>query len=242
VATSASLTVTPVDDSPRIETALPDLRVTEGQSVTLNVTDFEAYGFMAHGFMDVEGSPLTYTARLSTGAPLPDWITFDGTTLVANPTSNLHVTTNVRITATDTVGHGTVSDVLQIIVAQVNDAPTLQAIAVQSVSDTSADDSFAVLSAGLIGTDEETAGASLSYGIMNVAAVDGVSTLVGTYGTLTVTVGGSWTYTPADGRARSLGRQRFAERDLSPSSSGMSLSVPPTTSWLIPRRNNLSST
>ncbi|MEF8699739.1 MAG: VCBS domain-containing protein [Candidatus Accumulibacter sp. UW20] len=205
VATSASLTVTPVDDSPRIETALPDLRVTEGQSVTLNVTDFEAYGFMAHGFMDVEGSPLTYTARLSTGAPLPDWITFDGTTLVANPTSNLHVTTNVRITATDTVGHGTVSDVLQIIVAQVNDAPTLQAIAVQSVSDTSADDSFAVLSAGLIGTDEETAGASLSYGIMNVAAVDGVSTLVGTYGTLTVTVGGSWTYTPADGALEALG-------------------------------------
>ena len=209
VAATANLTVTPVDDAPRIATALPDLNVTEGQSVTLNVTDFQAYGFIAHGFMDVEGSPLTYTAKLSTGADLPSWITFNGTTLTATPTTNLHTTANVRITATDTVGNGTVSDVLQVIVTQVNDAPTLTPINPVSIVETSSNDTFSTLTGNLVGADEETLAGSLSYGIMNganeVAAVGGVSTLVGTFGSLTITTAGVWTYTPIDAAIEALG-------------------------------------
>jgi len=133
-AQTLTITVTGSNDAPRIETALPDRTVLEDATVTLDITSFATgYGYNGRGFMDVEGSTLTYTATLANGAPLPSWISFSGTTLTASPTSNLHTTTDVRITASD--GTLTVSDVLKITVTPVNDAPTGALVIIGSVAE-----------------------------------------------------------------------------------------------------------
>lgn len=66
------------------------------------------YIFAANTFNDPEAAPLTYTATLDGGAPLPNWITFNPTTRAFIGTRPTPITVTevitVRVTAADIYG------------------------------------------------------------------------------------------------------------------------------------------
>ncbi|MCT7950580.1 putative Ig domain-containing protein, partial [Ancylothrix sp. C2] len=74
------------------------------------------------------GDPLTYTASLADGNPLPSWLTFNAAsqTFSGTPLNGNVGTISVKVTATD-AGNAEVSSNFDIVVANVNDAPTLTA-------------------------------------------------------------------------------------------------------------------
>ncbi|MEN9777074.1 MAG: hypothetical protein RJB04_829, partial [Verrucomicrobiota bacterium] len=77
-----------------------------------------------------------------------------------------------------------------------NDAPTLESPAPLTIRDTSEQDFFQAVSGKIIGGDAD-AGAILSFGITGVVPSQGLSTLVGKYGSLTVTnTTGGFEFTP----------------------------------------------
>src|SRR5690606_24767904 len=69
---------------------------------------------------------LTYTATLSGGAALPNWLDFDPATRTfsGTPTNSDVGTITIVLTANDNNG-GTVTDTFDLIVANTNDAPTV---------------------------------------------------------------------------------------------------------------------
>jgi len=113
------LTVLNVNDAPVLINALADQSATEDQT----------FSFVIPGsaFTDVDaGDTLTYTATLSNGAALPEWLSFDDVNYVFSGTpGNADVgSLNVRVTATDDDGESA-SDVFTIAISNVNDAPEL---------------------------------------------------------------------------------------------------------------------
>src|SRR5258705_314650 len=103
----------------------------------------------------------------------------------------------VSYTVTDEHGaSGTAS--LTITVNGVNDAPTLQAVTSGSIAeiDQSSSTTSGGLSGSLVGADVDD-GATLTYGIAGGTVAAGISTLVNTYGTLTVnTSTGAYNFAP----------------------------------------------
>jgi VCBS repeat-containing protein len=73
-----------------------------------------------------------------------------------------------------------------------NDAPTLSALNIGTLTDTAAADTFGNLTGYLTGTDADT-GDTLTYAVLNA---DSHGTATGNYGTLTVNADGSYTYVP----------------------------------------------
>jgi hypothetical protein len=97
------------------------------------------------------------------------------------------------ITANDGV-NDSATQVSTITVQAVNDAPVLTTPAAINLADTAAADSFSATSATLSATDPDSA---VTYGIAGGTVASGISTLVGTYGTLAVNVTtGDYTFTP----------------------------------------------
>ena len=127
VSTSFTLTVQPVNDPPVVDTPvitlIPDYdrQAPEDQPFSLNI-EVDAI------FSDEESDPLSLSATLSSGDPLPAWLTFQVTadpnvyTFSGTPQNADVGTLNILITAND--GHGgEVSDTIIIEVLNVNDAP-----------------------------------------------------------------------------------------------------------------------
>ncbi|HAX89121.1 MAG TPA: hypothetical protein DCY91_23360, partial [Cyanobacteria bacterium UBA11370] len=80
-------------------------------------------------------------------------------------------------------------------ITAVNDAPTLATVSSGSYTDTATNDTFSDITGILVGSDIDNV--TLIYGISGGNVESGISTLVGTYGTLTVnTTTGAYTYTP----------------------------------------------
>ena len=77
----------------------------------------------AGSFTDVNGNSLTYTAKLSSGAALPAWLSFDGTRFTGTPPANFNGALDIRVTASD--GALTANDVFRLTITPVNDAPVL---------------------------------------------------------------------------------------------------------------------
>ena len=105
-------TVNVKNASPIVEHAIPEQIVHIGSPVEFQIPE--------DTFRDLDGDPLSYTATLSNGNLLPDWIFFNTTdnTFIIRP---IEVTTvNIKVTVNDGYG-GTVSDVFDVIV---NEAPT----------------------------------------------------------------------------------------------------------------------
>ncbi len=69
---ATSLAVTPVNDAP-VATFTPDVSIAAGSAVSTSIGNI---------FTDPEGSPVTYSATLANGDPLPDWLHFDPATHV----------------------------------------------------------------------------------------------------------------------------------------------------------------
>src|SRR5207253_2060518 len=102
---------------------------------------------------------------------------------------------NDTITVQTTDVHGaSATATLTVSISGANDTPTLAAEAAGTLTDTAANDTFGNLLGTLDGADRDTGEtATLSY-----AALDGATPtnggLAGTYGTLTVNTGGSYSY------------------------------------------------
>ena len=112
-----NLTVTSNNVAPTLTNALVD--VTINQNAALN------YIVPTTTFLDA-GDALTYSARLTNGAALPTWLTFNPTTRAFTATpSNANIGYgDVAVTVTDHAG-ATASDVFRITVNNVNDAPAV---------------------------------------------------------------------------------------------------------------------
>jgi hypothetical protein len=112
------LTVSNVNDRPTLANPLADQNAAENAAFSYRVP--------TGSFADVDvGDTLSYSARLSSGANLPTWLSFDAASRTFSGTpGNAEVgNLNVRVTATDLSGTS-VSDDFELTVSNVNDAPT----------------------------------------------------------------------------------------------------------------------
>ncbi len=118
VSTTFNLTVTPVNnDAPTLVNAIADQSIQEDSPFNFIVPD--------NTFGDVDlgaGDSLTYTATLANGQPLPGWLSFNGTSFSGTPPLNFNGTISIKVTATD-ITNASVSDIFDLIVTPVNDAP-----------------------------------------------------------------------------------------------------------------------
>ncbi|MEM8872833.1 MAG: putative Ig domain-containing protein [Planctomycetota bacterium] len=156
-----SVTVTNTNDAPTVDNALVDQNATEDTAFS--------YQFATGSFGDVDaGDTLAYTATLSNGDPLPNWLSFDDATRTfsGTPANDDVGTITVRVTAEDAAG-ATVTDDFDLVVANTNDAPTLDnALADQNATEDApfsyqfATNSFGDIDAG----DTLTYAATLSNG------------------------------------------------------------------------------
>jgi Ca2+-binding RTX toxin-like protein len=119
VSSAFTLGVANVNDAPLLANPIADQSATE--DVAFNFT------LPASAFADIDaGDSLAYTAKLANGNPLPSWLVFDAATrsFSGTPLNGNVGNIDVRVTATDTSG-ASASDVFNIAVANVNDAPVL---------------------------------------------------------------------------------------------------------------------
>jgi len=111
------LTVTGVNDPPRLEVALPDQLATEDEPFS--------YSIAAGSFVDPDTEDfLTLTAHRLDGGPLPAWLHFDGVTFAGTPANEDVGVLAVEVTATDQADHST-SDAFVLTVSNVNDPPVV---------------------------------------------------------------------------------------------------------------------
>ncbi|MDX1452199.1 MAG: putative Ig domain-containing protein, partial [Oleiphilaceae bacterium] len=122
-----ALTVTNTNDAPIVSLALADQSASENQTISFSIP--------AGSFSDVDaGDTLSVSATQADGSALPSWLTFDAATqsFSGTPGSSDLGTISIAVTATDTAG-ASVSDVFDITINNVNDAPTVD----QGIADTS---------------------------------------------------------------------------------------------------------
>ncbi|KPA10601.1 adhesin, partial [Candidatus Magnetomorum sp. HK-1] len=116
---SFKLTVVNVNDAPILANAISDESATEDSAYN--------FTFASNTFTDEDaGDTLTYAATQSDGSALPTWLTFTSATRTFGGTpDNADVgTLTIQVTATDT-GSLTATDTFDIVVSNVNDAPTV---------------------------------------------------------------------------------------------------------------------
>ncbi|KAA3498698.1 tandem-95 repeat protein [Rhizobium rhizogenes] len=109
------LTIAPVNDAPAVVSALPDISSSEDQPVSIAIP--------AGSFRDVDSGELAYSAKLSSGAALPAWLSFNGQTFKGMPPANFNGALDIRVTASD--GLLSANDVFRLTITPVNDAPVL---------------------------------------------------------------------------------------------------------------------
>jgi hypothetical protein len=113
------VSVTATNDNPLIANPIPDQNATEDLAFS--------FQFAVNTFSDADvGASLTYTAQLNGGGSLPVWLSFNaGTRTFSGTPTNADVgTITIDVTANDGNG-GTVTDTFNIVVVNVNDAPTV---------------------------------------------------------------------------------------------------------------------
>ncbi|MEH1941488.1 MAG: putative Ig domain-containing protein [Nostoc sp.] len=113
------LTVNNVNDAPVVANQILDQIATEDSLFTFTVPD--------NTFSDPDvGDSLTYTATLDDDTPLPTGFNFDPATKTfsGTPTSGDVGSLNIKVTAQDVAGE-TVSDVFQLTINNVNNAPVV---------------------------------------------------------------------------------------------------------------------
>ncbi|SKC23340.1 Putative Ig domain-containing protein [Kosakonia radicincitans] len=117
VSTTFGLVVTNVNDAPVIGATIAPQSIAQDGSLSFTVP--------AGTFVDPDGDPLTLSATLANGNPLPAWLHFDPATGSFSGTpGNADVgNLNIRITASD--GSASVSTSFSLMVTNVNDAPVL---------------------------------------------------------------------------------------------------------------------
>ncbi|MEO5340940.1 MAG: putative Ig domain-containing protein [Magnetococcus sp. MYC-9] len=122
VADDFLLLITPPNNAPTKGADIANQKATQG---SLFLYEIPAISFADK---DLPLDRLTYTAQLADGQPLPSWLTLDGDTRTLSGTpGNADVTSGtpltLRVTATDRAGATAQSNLFQMAVANVNDAP-----------------------------------------------------------------------------------------------------------------------
>ncbi|WGM62265.1 tandem-95 repeat protein [Agrobacterium tumefaciens] len=120
---SFRLTIKATNAQPVVALPLPDVSSPEDTAVSLVIP--------TGSFVDPDGNPLIYTAKLSSGASLPAWLLFDGHTFKGMPPANFNGALDIRVTASD--GSLSANDVFRLSIMPVNDAP-MQAHPLSDVS------------------------------------------------------------------------------------------------------------
>lgn len=109
----ALVTVVGSNDAPRI--------AIEGRTFT-SFEDRPIDWFLPTGSIsDPDGDPLVVEARMSSGEPLPDWLTFTDNRFTGTPPSDFNGLLDIVLTASD--GNVTTSSDLRIEILPINDAP-----------------------------------------------------------------------------------------------------------------------
>ncbi|WP_323816562.1 putative Ig domain-containing protein, partial [Cellvibrio sp. NN19] len=108
------------DDSPVLLNPIPNQSATEDTPYNFQFSDATFYD------PDV-GDTLTYTARLSDDNVLPGWLVFDPSTRTfsGTPTNSDVGTITIKVTAADSDGGAVAVDTFDLVIANINDAPTV---------------------------------------------------------------------------------------------------------------------
>ena len=115
-----------------------DFVTTVDQGIALQTTDEDAlFSFAVPGdaFADADSAALTMTATLADDSPLPAWLTFDGTGFSGTPLQADIGTIRIKVSAGDGA-NPVVSIEFDLIVDNVNDAPTVLPIDAGTVTET----------------------------------------------------------------------------------------------------------
>jgi hypothetical protein len=201
----------PVNTIPAAQTVNEDTQIAI-TGISVNDTN----GNLATTQLTVTNGTLNITlngATISNGANDSNTLTLSGTQTQINDTlatlkyqGNLNFNGDDTLTILSTDSASTPlsdKDTVNITVNPVNDAPTLAAVTAGSLTDTAANDSFSAITGTLAGADVDSK--TLTYGITGGTVESGISTLVGTYGTLTVnTATGAYSYAPVDAAINAL--------------------------------------
>ena len=113
-----------VPGSPLLAHALVDQTATQAASFSYTVAAESFTDRAPDGTTDTSGA-LSYSATLADGSSLPTWLSFSSTgglVFTGTPGNSDVGTLSVKVTASD--GTSSVSDIFDIVVANVNDAPT----------------------------------------------------------------------------------------------------------------------
>ncbi|ETR65097.1 MAG: hypothetical protein OMM_14826, partial [Candidatus Magnetoglobus multicellularis str. Araruama] len=125
-----ALTINNVNDAPTVVNEISDQTI--NQDKTFN------FAINSETFEEVDaGDILTYTSTLENGETLPEWLTFNTSTITFNgiPTNDDIGSLSIKITATDNSLESTF-DIFTVTINNINDAPILvQEIPDQSVNE-----------------------------------------------------------------------------------------------------------
>jgi VCBS repeat-containing protein len=193
VSSSFALTVTNTNDAPTVAIAIIDQSTAEDAVFS--------YVLPAGTFADVDvGDSLTLTATLDDGSALPSWMSFNASsrTFSGTPLNGDVGVITVKVSATDS-SIATVSDSFTLTVTNTNDAPVNTTVAGQDIGTVNESSNYvapviATVSGILSATDVDV-GDMLAWSISGVA----------TYGTISITTGGVWTYSLDQSLANVLG-------------------------------------
>ncbi|MGP1383491.1 MAG: cadherin-like domain-containing protein [Thainema sp.] len=172
---SRSFSVTSVNDAPTVANELSDQTATEDEVFS--------YTIPSDTFSDIDSNDsLTLDATLADGAPLPTWLSFDGNSFTGIPLNADVGVLSITITAIDQSGD-TISNTFDLVVENVNDAPT--GVATSIVPDTAEDNDLIIQLSTLLEGFTDADGDTLS-----------VSGLTADVGTLMDNNDGTYTFSP----------------------------------------------
>ncbi|MCP4979037.1 MAG: tandem-95 repeat protein, partial [Gammaproteobacteria bacterium] len=143
------LDVTGVDDPVILANPLLDQTSDEDQLFSYTLPD--------DIFVDVDGDVLTVAASLNDGAPLPAWLSFDGSTFSGTPPQDYNGSLELQLSASD--GNSQAVDEFTLTISPVNDAPVAQDDFGFAVDENS---SVTILASDLLANDSDVEGDALS--------------------------------------------------------------------------------
>jgi hypothetical protein len=112
------LTISNTNDTPILQQAIADTTATEDRNFSLDISK---------NFSDIDANDrLTYTANLSDGSNLPNWLNFNSQTgkFSGTPSNSDIQNIDIQVTATDSDGES-VEDSFQLNVSNTNNAPNI---------------------------------------------------------------------------------------------------------------------
>jgi len=138
VSTSFAIAITNTNDAPTVENAIADQTATEDTPFSFQIPN--------NTFADIDtGDTLTYSATLSNGNPLPNWLNFNQTnrTFSGTPTNNDVGNLSLKVTVTDSVGES-VSDSFSLTIVNDDTGVTSQ-LSINDITVVEGKDNHAIL-------------------------------------------------------------------------------------------------